>query len=175
MWLAQRFLPENQETRGGFLTPVQRMETTLHYLADPSDLSGTGYGCIPDDPFYTCGKKLDILASQHPTGIKFPASNRDVADAKWKWAEKKTGISLHSCNGAIDCTHVRIDKPRGQFGDDFINRKKTTHPSMCRQHVMKVMSSPVWMWAGQGQYMMRGFFRHQKYTMLFQRTCVAFY
>ena len=34
-WLAETFLPESDETRGGCLSQVGRMETTLHYLADP--------------------------------------------------------------------------------------------------------------------------------------------
>lgn len=51
---------------------------------------------------------------------KFPTSNADVTHAKERWAEK---LGFTFTIGAIDCTHVRIDKLRDQFGDEFINRK----------------------------------------------------
>ena len=43
-----------------------------------------------------------------------------MANTKQRWAEK---LGFPVTLGAIDCTHVRIDKPGGQFGDDSINRK----------------------------------------------------
>ena len=47
-WLAQTFLPENHETRGGCLSQTEQMESTLHYIADPGYQTSIGrasYGC----------------------------------------------------------------------------------------------------------------------------------
>ena len=42
--LAETFLPESDETRGGCLSQVGRMEITLHYLTDPGySLAGPGF------------------------------------------------------------------------------------------------------------------------------------
>lgn len=34
-FLTQNFLPENEETRGGALTNIQKMQTFLRYISDP--------------------------------------------------------------------------------------------------------------------------------------------
>ncbi|XP_003724868.3 putative nuclease HARBI1 [Strongylocentrotus purpuratus] len=121
-WLAHRFIPEHDEKRGGCLTTVESMEATLHYLADLGYQTTVGevMGISQTTVSRHVAKNIDLIAAQHPTWIKFPTSNADVTHAKERWAEK---LGFPFTIGAIDCTHVRIDKPRGQFGDEFINRK----------------------------------------------------
>ena len=121
-WLAETFLPENYETRGGCLTQVQRMQTTLAYLADPGYQTSVAQKLgISQATVSRCvADSLERISARQSTWIKFPVSNADVANTKQWWAEK---LGFPVTLGAIDCTHVRIDKPGGQFGDDFINRK----------------------------------------------------
>ena len=63
---------------------------------------------------------LDFVSAEHTKWIKLPVSNAEITRAKQLWAEK---LGFPFTLGAIDCTHVRIDKPHGRFGDDFINRR----------------------------------------------------
>lgn len=121
-WLAQTFLPETVETRGACLSPVERMEATLHYLADPGYQTTVAevMGITQPTVSRYVASTLDFISEQHPRWITFPSSNADLARAKELWAEK---LGFPFTLGAIDCTHVRIDKPHGRFGDDFINRK----------------------------------------------------
>lgn len=46
-WLADYFIGVNLETRGGALSPVQKMKVFLRYVADPGFQSGIGeeLGC----------------------------------------------------------------------------------------------------------------------------------
>ena len=121
-WLAQTFLPENHETRGGCLSPTERMESTLHYLADPGYQTSVAQvmGVTQPTVCRCVASTINMIADQHPAWIKFPVSEEDVNAAKQRWSEKH---GFPFTIGAIDCTHVRIDKPHGQFGDEFINRK----------------------------------------------------
>ncbi|XP_071796578.1 putative nuclease HARBI1 [Asterias amurensis] len=121
-WLAGNFLPENNESRGGCLSPVERMETTLRYLADPGFQTSVAkvMGITQPTACTVIADTLDRISAHHETWIKFPTSNTEVTNAKQQWAET---LGFPYTLGAIDCTHVRINKPGGQFGDDFINRK----------------------------------------------------
>ncbi|XP_064646190.1 putative nuclease HARBI1 [Lineus longissimus] len=121
-WLAATFLPDTVENRGGCMTPLARMETTLHYLADPgyqtsvAELMGVTQPTVSN----CVSSTINSIAEQHPRWIIFPFSDADATLAKERWADK---LGFPFTLGAIDCTHVRIDKPGGPFGDEFINRK----------------------------------------------------
>jgi len=39
-WIAQHFLGESNETRGGALNPLQKMKTFLRYMSDPGFQTG---------------------------------------------------------------------------------------------------------------------------------------
>jgi len=53
------------------------------------------------------------------TWIKFPTSPQEILQAKEIWMTK---FRMPCVIGAIDCTHVRISKPK-ENGDEYINRK----------------------------------------------------
>ena len=89
-WLAETFLPTNYETRGGCLTQVQRMETTLAYLADPGYQTSVAQKMgISQATVSRCvADSLERISAQQSTWIKFPVSNTDVANTKQRWGEK---------------------------------------------------------------------------------------
>ena len=69
------------------------METTLHYLADPSDLSGTGYGCIPDDPFFLhMWQKIGYPGKSTSDGDKVPRIQQGRGRRKVEMGRKKLGF-----------------------------------------------------------------------------------
>lgn len=121
-FLANEFLQENYETRGGALSSVQRMEVTLRYLADPGFQRSVAYqsGISQSTVSKTVSKTLAEIVSKMDNWIQFPQSANLIREAKEDWFNK---LGFPSCIGAIDCTHVRIDKPTGRFGDEFVNRK----------------------------------------------------
>ena len=53
--------------------------------------------------------------------IKFPTTEQQVQKAKADWARR---FSIPFCIGALDCTHVVIQKPSAPHGDDYVNRKQ---------------------------------------------------
>ena len=120
-WLADTFIPPNTETRGGRLTPVAQMETTLAYLSDPGYQTSVAKIMGISQPTVSryVTDTLERISAQHATWIKFPVTNTDMLTAKQRWSAK---LGFRNTLGAIDCTHIRIDKP-GDFGDDFVNRK----------------------------------------------------
>ncbi|CAH1991555.1 unnamed protein product [Acanthoscelides obtectus] len=52
--------------------------------------------------------------------IVFPTTERDLNEAKTSWMAK---YRIPTVIRALDCTHIQIKKPEGQFGDEYINRK----------------------------------------------------
>lgn len=126
-FLAETFLVETNETRGGALSAIQRMEITLRYLSDPGFQRSVAYqvGVTQSTVSDTVRKTLSQIVAKADDWIIFPSTQEEVLLSKQQWYRK---LGFPSCIGAIDCTHVRIEKPRGIFGDEFINRKN--FPSM---------------------------------------------
>lgn len=56
--------------------------------------------------------------------IKFPQTMAEILEAKQDWQSR---FQIPSVIGVVDCTHVRIPKPK-QDGDEYINRKN--YPSL---------------------------------------------
>lgn len=122
-WMAGHFLGnEHFETRGGALTNMQRMEITLRYLADPGFQTGVAHdvGIHQTTVSKTVKNVLSKVIDKKEEWICFPMTSEDIALAKQKWQDK---LGFPSTIGAIDCTHIRIEKPAGNFGDEFVNRK----------------------------------------------------
>lgn len=120
--LATEFLEESGETRGGALSAVQRMEITLRYISDPGFQQSVGYqtGVCQSTVSKTVSKTLAAIVYRANNWIKFPSTVNEIHNAKEEWYQRH---GFPSCIGCIDCTHVRIDKPSGPFGDEFVNRK----------------------------------------------------
>ena len=120
-WLADYFIGENLETRGGALSPVQKMKVFLRYMADPGFQSGIAeeLGCTQPTVSRIVDTTLRLILNKAADWIKFPSTENEVMEAKVKWVAKK---NFPTAIGAIDCTHVEIEKPR-LFGDEYVNRK----------------------------------------------------
>lgn len=120
-WLADYFIGVNLETRGGALSPVQKIKVFLRYMADPGFQSGIGeeLGCSQPTVSRIVDTTLGLVIDKANEWIKFPSTENEIMEAKVKWAAKK---SFPTAIGAIDCTHVKIEKPR-LFGDEYVNRK----------------------------------------------------
>lgn len=119
--ISQIFLPETGETRGGAINNKHKIEIFLRYMGDPgfqvdvSDNTGVHQS--------TVSRTIDSVSrkifEQAENWIKFPTTREDILQAKLKWQQSYT---FPTVVGAIDCTHVAIEKP-GIHGDEYINRK----------------------------------------------------
>jgi hypothetical protein len=120
-WLANRFLDENNETRGGALSPVSKIKICLRYLADPGYQKGIGQelGVSQATVSRTVNTVVDSIVSQASEYIKFPTTNVEIMKAKQLWQRK---YKFPTAIGIIDCTHIGILKPN-HHGDEYINRK----------------------------------------------------
>lgn len=121
-WMAVYFFEDSQETRGGAIRPLQKMQMVLRYVADPGFQTGVGedLGVHQSTVSRHINSGMEAIVARVNDWIKFPVNHTDIRTAKDNW---QTGYVMPATIGAIDCTHVRIDKPRGEFGDEFINRK----------------------------------------------------
>lgn len=120
-WLANHFLGEEVETRGGALSPVQKMKVFLRFLADPGFQSGIGeeLGIHQSSVSRTITYVLNCVLDKANTWIKFPDTQESAMQAKEAWLKK---YRFPTAIGALDCTHIRIQKP-AVHGDEYINRK----------------------------------------------------
>ena len=64
-------------------------------------------------------KVASKIIEKAPQWIKFPQTQEEIFNAKTEWMSK---YSMPSTIGVIDCTHIRIQKPKIN-GDEYINRK----------------------------------------------------
>jgi len=61
------------------------------------------------------------IIAKAPLWIKFPSTPGELQMAKNEWRSK---FNIPTCIGALDCVHVKINKPGpNNNGDDYINRK----------------------------------------------------
>ncbi|CAH2007108.1 unnamed protein product [Acanthoscelides obtectus] len=120
-YLANIFLPEVNETRGGALTHIQQMEVFLRRLGDPGFQLGVGLdvGIHQTTVSKIIDKVSREICSKKNQWVKFPATGAMFNRAKDEWAAHNT---IPHVIGAIDCTHVKIIKPY-VHGDEYINRK----------------------------------------------------
>jgi hypothetical protein len=123
VWMADHFLGTRREKRGGALMPIQKIEVTLRYLANPGFQTGIAkeVGIHRSTVSKVVASTLEKIIENAPQWIVFPNTREQVARAKHEWAS----VRGFPCTiGAIDCTHVRIDKPQTTaFADEYINRK----------------------------------------------------
>jgi nuclease HARBI1 len=121
IWIAKEILGESYETRGGALSHVQKVEITLRYLANPGFQIGIAkeVGVHATTVCKIIPIILEKLCEYGKDIISFPQQREQIEDAKQRWAAVR---GFPSTIGAIDCTHVRIDKPK-VHGDEYINRK----------------------------------------------------
>ena len=89
-WLAERFLTDKRETRGGALQTVQKMEMTLRYLADPGYQTSEAkiMGVTQPTVSTTIKDTLQCIAEEGPIWIHFPSNLDEIEAAKECWAKE---------------------------------------------------------------------------------------
>ncbi|GBO25640.1 Putative nuclease HARBI1 [Araneus ventricosus] len=71
----------------------------------------------------TVNAVIDSIIAHANEWIKFPTTNSEITEAKQLWQRK---YKFPTAIGVVDCSHIRILKPK-LHGDEYINRKgKTT-------------------------------------------------
>ena len=122
VWLTENFLTRTEESRGGALCPTMKMEITLKYLADPGFQASVAQfmGVTQPTMCHVIAESLNSMSAKASDWIKFPTTDEEHKCSEESWLAK---LGFPCTVGALDCTHVRIEKPGGQFGDDFVNRK----------------------------------------------------
>lgn len=124
-YLADYFLPQYMETRGGALSNVEKMRTFLRYVGDPGFQVGVGedIGIHQTTVSQTVWEVCCRIVSKNNDWIKFPKDLPEIGEAKQLWQRKYT---FPNVIGILDCTHIQIKKPPGAHGDEFVNRKNDT-------------------------------------------------
>jgi hypothetical protein len=124
LWLAEHFLLDTGETRGGCLSVKQQMEVFLRHVGDPGFQSGVAEdkGIHQSTVCKTFSKVLKQIVAKANLWIKFPSTLADIRISQQLWQEN---FEMPGAIGALDCTHVKIWKPGGRraYGDEYINRK----------------------------------------------------
>lgn len=120
-WMAEHFLGEAVETRGGAMSPKQQMDTLLYTLGDPDFQSGVAAvtGFLQTTVSKNISRVVEKITEKTNTWIKFPHTNNDIDNAVLEWTNNKT---VPHAFGSVDCTHIRIKKPTLN-GDEYSNRK----------------------------------------------------
>lgn len=121
-WIADHFLEDEEENRGGALSHINRMKTFLRYVGDPGFQVGVGedIGVHRSTVSKTISSVRASILNKSEMWIKFPTSIEEMEVEKGKWQDK---YRFPNAIGAIDCTHIPIVKPSAH-GDEYINRKR---------------------------------------------------
>ncbi len=121
-WMAEYFLGPECERRGGAVTRLQKMKIFCRYMADPGFQTGVAedIGVHQSTVSRQILSVMDAFLAKKDLWIHFPTSVEEIQNAKNLWQENK---NIPSTVGAIDCTHVPVEKPAGAFGDEYVNRK----------------------------------------------------
>ncbi|XP_055628999.1 putative nuclease HARBI1 [Toxorhynchites rutilus septentrionalis] len=119
--LAQFFLGNDNETRGGALGDIQRMKCFLRYLGDPGFQVGVGedLGIHQTTVCKTIWAVCKAIVIKANDWIRFPQTTQELEHEKKVWLSKHR---MPGAIGAIDCTHILIKRPN-IYKDEFINRK----------------------------------------------------
>ncbi|XP_062537849.1 putative nuclease HARBI1 [Armigeres subalbatus] len=108
--VAETFLKNSSETRGGALSNVQKMKCFLRYVGDPGFQVGVGedLGVHQTTVCKTIWSVCNAIVERSDEWIHFPSLPTELEHAKKMWQSK---YKFPSAIGAIDCTHVLIKRP----------------------------------------------------------------
>lgn len=124
-WLGEHFLQDTGETRGGCLSVKHQMEVFLRHVGDPGFQVGVAEdkGIDQSTVCKTFSKVLMQIVAKAYLWITFPSTQADIRISQQRW--QADNYEMLGAFGALDCTHVKIWKPRGRraHGDEYINRK----------------------------------------------------
>lgn len=120
-WISEHFLGSETETRGGALSPEQKMKIFVRYLADPGFQVGVGEdtGVHQSSVSRTVDFVSRKIVEKVDLWIKFPRNQREIEESQQVWQRSK---AFPLAIGALDCTHIKISKPK-IHGDEYVNRK----------------------------------------------------
>ncbi|KAJ3667094.1 hypothetical protein Zmor_002501 [Zophobas morio] len=115
-YLADVFLGENNERRGGALTPKQKIQIFLRYVGDPGFQVGVGEdsGTHQSSISRTVKFVSEKIYEKVNQWIQFPAEQAETDAARHQWQE---AFNFPFVIGALDCTQIKIKKPL-EHGDD---------------------------------------------------------
>lgn len=121
-WIADYFLGEIEETRGGSMSNYRKMKTFLHFAGDhgfqyaKGEVMGVHQSTV-SRTIYEVGKAIALKSNDW---IRFPTTREQMQEAKDLWQNHNR---FPDAIGIVDGTHIRIERPRVN-ADDFYNRKK---------------------------------------------------
>ena len=123
--LADTFLGTNNETRGGRLSQITRMETLLRYLADPGHQEGVGadLGCSQTGISRVVKEVCAAVVDQRRHWIKFPSTVAEYAEAEDICRQRFGRNHIPGTIGALDGCLFKILKP-GVHGDVYVSGRK---------------------------------------------------
>ncbi|KAL1489412.1 hypothetical protein ABEB36_014311 [Hypothenemus hampei] len=89
-WLAHYFLGENEEMRGGALSPVHKLKVCLRYLADLGFQKGIGeeLGVEQSTVSRTINSVINLIVDREDHWIRFPIHENEIMEAKQLWQNK---------------------------------------------------------------------------------------
>ncbi|XP_063931186.1 putative nuclease HARBI1 [Zophobas morio] len=121
-YLADVFLGENYERRGGALTPKQKIQIFLRYVGDPGFQVGVGEDSGTHQSSVSRNVKFvsEKIYEKVNQWIQFPAEQAEIDAARHQWQE---AFNFPFVIGALDCTQIKIKKPL-EHGDEYICRKQ---------------------------------------------------
>ena len=123
-WMAEHFLTHNGgDTWRGHLLQISNYVFFYDMLVTPDFRLVLAKTLVFNRaPWLRQLQKYYQMIEQSHVWLKFPTSANDIENAKAAWQDKEA-FHIPCVIGALDCTHVRIPKPSGIRGDDFVNRK----------------------------------------------------
>lgn len=120
-WINDHFLQDSEDFRGGKINNLTRMMVFLRFVGDPGFQIGIAedLGISQSSVCRIVSEVAGKIMEKSEDWIKFPmiAEENDSEKALWQLKNR-----FPSCIGAIDCTHVRISKPK-QHSGEYVNRK----------------------------------------------------
>lgn len=123
-FIADYFLNDDVENRGGALTKREKIEIFLRYLSDPGFQSGVAVdiGVHRTTVCKTFSQVMDKILEKSHHWITFPRTVEELNNARNEWGAR---FRIPTAIGALDCTHIEIKKPT-YFRDEYVNRKGRT-------------------------------------------------
>ncbi|XP_063907400.1 putative nuclease HARBI1 [Zophobas morio] len=139
-YLADVFLGENNERRGGALTPKQKIQIFLRYVGGLGFQVGVGEdsGTHQSSVSRTVKFVSEKIYGKVNQWIQFPAEQAEIDAARHQWQEV---FNFPFVIGALDCTQIKIKKPL-EHGDEYICRKQFA--SIDVQATCSVHDSRIW-------------------------------
>lgn len=140
--------------RNHAVTPQEMIIMALHFYATGSFLQVVSDFCGVDKGTTSIWKVTRAIAELYPHFINMPLTNAEIRATSQKFYNKTRFLK---CNGALDCTHVKIISPGGDYAEIYRNRKGF-FLIMFKQYVMLIVCLKMLCVGGQVQRMILKYF-----------------